>query len=648
MSQHDFNIANQTFPSFRADLNDALQAAATISAGATAPSTPYAYQLWFDTSTNTYKARNAANSAWVSLFGNDLTNAGITFGDNDSAVFGAGNDLTINHDGSNSFITDSGTGSLYIQGTSGVFIRSADGGETLAAFTDDGAATLYYDNAAKVATTATGVDVKNVASGGNAKLNITTESTGGGTSEILFSDNVTGRGRIYYNHGSDPEKLHIETTGTDAIVIDNSQNVGIGTSSPNEKVTINGSFRGASQDWQMQILNPDTAAANKGGGIAFGGSYTGAVQTYFSNILGAKENGTAGNLAGYLSFYTRSSGAGYTAERMRIDSSGQVLIGTTVDHSANLTVDDNGGAKIVLSGRDNSGGDVNKIEFRDRHTGTYPQGQLGSYIYGHRDGTSVEHYLTFGTTNADADATEKMRIDSSGNLLVGTQTKETTGTTLYGSTANGFYIKTTSTCGYLVTQAGVGGAGTFISLYSDTTAVGSITTNGSSTSYNTSSDYRLKTAVEYDWDATTRLKQLKPARFEWIADGDDAVPVDGFLAHEVQDIVPEAISGTKDGMRDEEYEVSAATGDIYTPAVEATYDDDGVELTAAIDEVIHSADVEQPEELAEGQQWRETTAAVMGTRSVPNYQGIDQSKLVPLLVKTIQELEARITALEAS
>jgi ABC-type transport system substrate-binding protein len=142
---------------------------------------------------------------------------------------------------------------------------------------------------------------------------------------------------------------------------------------------------------------------------------------------------------------------------------------------------------------------------------------------------------------------------------------------------------------------------------------GSITTNGSSTSYNTTSDYRLKENVTATWDATTRLKQLNPVRFNFIADADTTV--DGFLAHEVQDIVPEAISGTKDAMMDEEYEV--------TPAVEATYDDEGNVLTEAI-------------------------PAVMGTRSVPDFQGIDQSKLVPLLVKTIQELEARITALEAN
>jgi hypothetical protein len=233
-------------------------------------------------------------------------------------------------------------------------------------------------------------------------------------------------------------------------------------------------------------------------------------------------------------------------------------------------------------------------------------------------------------------------IDSSGNLLVGTTNAQYNG---IGTDAalvsfnNGVryganFGASTTGSQYAVVFTNPNGQ------------IGGVNLSGTSTSYVTSSDYRLKTAVNYDWDATTRLKQLKPARFAWIADGDDAVPVDGFLAHEVSDIVPEAIRGTKDAMRDEEYEVSAATGDIYTPAIEAVLDEDGNEVTPAVAEVIHSTDVERPEELAEGQQWRETTAAVMGTRSVPDYQGIDQSKLVPLLVKTIQELEARIAALE--
>jgi hypothetical protein len=135
--------------------------------------------------------------------------------------------------------------------------------------------------------------------------------------------------------------------------------------------------------------------------------------------------------------------------------------------------------------------------------------------------------------------------------------------------------------------------------------VGSIQTNGSATSYNTSSDYRLKENVVPMTDSIDRLKDLKPSRFNFKADADKTV--DGFLAHEAAVVVPECATGTKDAMRDEEYEV--------TPAVM-----DGETVV---------------------------TEAVMGTRSVPDYQGIDQSKLVPLLVASLQEAVAKIEALEA-
>jgi hypothetical protein len=121
----------------------------------------------------------------------------------------------------------------------------------------------------------------------------------------------------------------------------------------------------------------------------------------------------------------------------------------------------------------------------------------------------------------------------------------------------------------------------------DNSAKGSIGLTSSAVSFNTSSDYRLKENVDYTWDATTRLKQLKPARFNWIADDTNTL-IDGFLAHEVSTIVPEAITGEKDAVYPVGHELE---GDL-SPQV------------------------------------------------------IDQSKLIPLLVKTIQELEARITTLE--
>ena len=112
---------------------------------------------------------------------------------------------------------------------------------------------------------------------------------------------------------------------------------------------------------------------------------------------------------------------------------------------------------------------------------------------------------------------------------------------------------------------------------------GSIDLNASANTvaYTTSSDYRLKENVNYSWDATTELKKLKPAKFNFKADADTTV--EGFLAHEVADVVPIAVDGEKDAVNDE-------------------------------------------------------------GKIVP--QSIDQSKLVPLMVKTIQELEARIKTLE--
>ena len=126
-----------------------------------------------------------------------------------------------------------------------------------------------------------------------------------------------------------------------------------------------------------------------------------------------------------------------------------------------------------------------------------------------------------------------------------------------------------------------GSDGRIVNIRKGGSFIGGIDVSTSAVTYATSSDYRLKENVDYDWDATTRLKQLKPARFNFIVDDTNTL-VDGFLAHEVSSIVPEAITGEKDAV-----------------------DDDG-----NIDP-----------------------------------QGIDQAKLVPLLIKTVQEQQAVIESL---
>ena len=214
------------------------------------------------------------------------------------------------------------------------------------------------------------------------------------------------------------------------------------------------------------------------------------------------------------------------------------------------------------------------------------------------------------------------------------------------------------------------GAGTTVAA-----EVGKIVINTSSTNFSTSSDYRLKENEVSITDGIDRLKQLSPYRFNFKVNPDKTV--DGFFAHEVSDIVPEAITGTKDGMKDEEYEVSPAVyedvvhpaveavyedvvhpatyEEVVHPAVEATYDEDGNELTPAVEEwteqVLLTEEYTEQVLVTEAQEeWTESvlvSEAVMDTRSVPDYQGIDQSKLVPLLTAALQEAVAKIEALEA-
>ena len=176
-----------------------------------------------------------------------------------------------------------------------------------------------------------------------------------------------------------------------------------------------------------------------------------------------------------------------------------------------------------------------------------------------------------------------------------------------------------------------GAGGYFIAFINSSGGLaGGVTHTGATTvNFVASSDYRLKENVSYDFDATTRLKQLKPARFNFIADGTD-ITQDGFLAHEVSHdadgnpLVPIAIVGDKDGTQDIGT-VKDADGSIV--------DSDITELqfTLRKQEAVYSSDAT----------WTKTS-----TENV--YQQIDQSKLVPLLVKTIQELEARITVLESA
>ena len=355
-------------------------------------------------------------------------------------------------------------------------------------------------------------------------------------------------------------------------------NVGIGISSPSSWAKLDilgtgGSQTGATQ--ALQVRSP-SATAGEGVGIrlnAASGSHEAV------GIIGMVNN-PSGN-AGAMTFHTYNLGA-TIPERMRIDNVGNVGIGTSSPANKLHVM-----GSMTLQG---STGTDNAWTFYKNTDRTYLVGLRGS----------SNDALSFYDLTADV---ERMRINTLGNLLVGKTTSSFSdaGTAVY---PNGeVNLVHSGTALYINRLASNGEVARF---YRNSAHVGGISVTGSSTSYNTSSDYRLKENVVDLTGASARVNQLNPSRFNFISDDTNTL-VDGFLAHEVADVVPEAITGTKDAMKDEEYEV--------TPAV---LDDDG----------------------------NETTAAVMGTRSVPDYQGIDQSKLVPLLTAALQEALAEIASLK--
>jgi hypothetical protein len=120
--------------------------------------------------------------------------------------------------------------------------------------------------------------------------------------------------------------LTLQSGGTTAVTIDTSQNVGIGTSSPNGKLDVRAPNVVTDAISQVSVYANDFGI-NYGGSIGLGGAYNTALTTFtdYTQIAGRKENSTSGDYAGYLSFATRVNGGGIT-ERMRIDSSGNVLV----------------------------------------------------------------------------------------------------------------------------------------------------------------------------------------------------------------------------------------------------------------------------------------------------------------------------------
>jgi hypothetical protein len=233
-------------------------------------------------------------------------------------------------------------------------------------------------------------------------------------------------------------------------------------------------------------------------------------------------------------------------------------------------------------------GSTNYIaEFQNTNT-TTPYG-----LFCNSPSGAAAGYPILSVSQQGVSPSTKFRVDSStGRIYINTDTL------FHNEFQASLYI--TSTGGIIFRPDGTSTRKPLAFENSSGSEVGSISSSTGSTSYNTSSDYRLKENVIPISDGITRLKTLKPYKFNWKVD-ETNTPVDGFFAHEVT-AVPEAITGTKDETRDI----------LYT-------EKDTIPSGKKVGDV------------------KET---------VPQYQGIDQSKLVPLLTAALQEAVAKIEVLE--
>ena len=409
-----------------------------------------------------------------------------------------------------------------------------------------------------------GIDQLNVSDGSNGQV-LTTNGSGtlsfstvSGTTINSNADNrvITGSGTA-------------NTLNGESNLVYDGTNLSIGVATPNT---------------QLHIFKANTSAHHDHIKLEMGTGWSGH-QNYYKNIvwndgtnnvggIGMTYDGTTTN----MHFHSMYNG-GYKSETTNILSllgSGKVGINDSTPTQALEVADSNNYKGIHIRGSV-----APCLTFAQSSSST-PLWRVGISGY---DGSAFA--IATGASVGD-----KVHIKNTGTVLIGKTAQNqttttghelTTGTTVYRADFN------TSNNEFIIYNNHSSPSGTAsVSFRYNNSQKGSIGLTSTGVSFNTTSDYRLKENVDYTWDATTRLKQLKPCRFNWISDETNTLE-DGFLAHEVSSVVPNAVEGTKDEVYDSEHELAGEA----------------------------------------------------------KYQQVDNSKLVPLLVKTIQELEARIASLES-
>jgi hypothetical protein len=388
-------------------------------------------------------------------------------------------------------------------------------------------------------------------------------------------------------------------------------------------------YTGATYGWNVSAQ----VGGNGGTAVTLDGTQTLTnktltAPTLTAPVLGTPASGTVTNLTGTASININGTVGATTANTgafSTLSTTGNAGIGTGSPQSRLHVSDAVAGGQLLVT--NNETNNVAKIgSLATMHHQNAEEPVLAISI----EGSSSENILQIGggpgefnaatlikfttaTNTTTAGGPERARIDSGGSVLIGK--------TSVDDTTNGIQLRNAGSGVWIIGATSAGAEGLMLNRNSSdgsialfkraNTQVGSISVTGSATAYNTSSDYRLKNTIAPMTGALAKVALLKPVTYKWNVDNSNG---QGFIAHELAEVVPDCVSGEKDATQTEDYEVS--------PAINATFDEQGNELTPAVH-------------------------AVMGKRQIPAYQGVDVSFLVATLTAAIQEQQAMIQQLQA-